>query len=312
MKQSDNLKSFPCPLCGNNNLQQIAKKGQFRLPCNVSICQTDGLVFLSPRWSKERYNDFYQNEYDSFYRPAILSKESEEAKYRNIKIICSKLENQNLLKSQESVLDIGAGMGWSLQWLKSNYSHFKTFAAIESSKKCIKNLTDVVGVSVISDDLDSNWKSSGFDLVIMRHVFEHVLNPVETLEKIRKNLSENGIVYIAVPDMMKPKGSLKNCWFRSVHTFYYSEATLVSIAAKANLEPIEIKSENSELWGVFKKSKENSKNPILNNVYKEQISIIKSHKKEAVIIDIRQKIVQMILSLGPKGAKSWLLNKYKN
>lgn len=310
MKKSEILESIPCPLCNNEKLQLISKKGQFGLPCNVSICPKDGLVFLCPRWSKERYNTFYQNEYDSYYRPAILSNESEEEKYRNIKIISARLEKHNLLQKRESVLDIGAGMGWSLNWLKLNYSHFNTFAAIESSKNCIANLTNVIGASVISDDIDANWESSGFNLVIMRHVFEHVLKPVETLKKIHENLSSNGIIYIAVPDMMNPKGSLKNYWFRSVHTFYYSEATLVSIAAKANLEPIEIKSENSELWGIFKKSQENKKNPILDNVYNKQISIINTHQKKAIIIDLKQKIIRVILSLLPKDIKSWLLNKY--
>lgn len=310
MDKDEVLETIRCPICGNEELERVSKNGQFGLPCYVSICPSDGLVFLSPRWSKERYMHFYQSEYDFYYRPSVLTTETDRQKYGNIKKICYRLENLNLIEEKKSVLDIGAGMGWSLQWLNLNYTHFQRLAAIESSKHCVANLQDVVGANVIANNVDDDWKSTGFDLVIMRHVLEHFMNPIETLNKVGENLSANGIVYIAVPDMMNPKGSLKNYWFRSVHTFYFSEKTLDSIVSTANLQLIEMKSENSELWGVFKKTTSPAQKQRGCNVYEKQIRIIKQHQRKAILLDAKYRVIQVFLHLLPRGMKSWLKNQY--
>ena len=309
MNKDEFLESICCPICGNGELHRVSEKGQFRLPCYVAICPSDGLVFLSPRWSKERYMHFYQSEYDSYYRPSVLTTETDSQKYVVVRKICSRLETLNLIEDRKSALDIGAGMGWSLQWLSRNYPGFQRLAAIESSGHCITNLQDVVGVSVIANDVDDDWKSTGYDLVIMRHVLEHFMNPIETLNKVAENLSENGIVYIAVPDMMNPKGSLRDDWFRSVHTFYFSETTLCSIASIANLQLIEIKSEESELWGVFEKSTKSAQNQSRRNIYEKQLRIIREHQRKTILLDARLTIMRILSHLLPSGIKSWVKNQ---
>lgn len=309
MNNNKSLEFTPCPICGNRNLKSITRKGQFGLPCFVSICQFDGLVFLSPRWSKERYKYFYEQEYDSYYRPNVLNAETDAHKYTGIKEISSRLESLNLLKRRKSVLDIGAGMGWSLQWLKQNYSNLCDFSAIESSKHCVENIKNVVGAKVISTDVDSPWSLSKFDLIIMRHVLEHFLNPIEALAKVKNNLSNDGVVYIAVPDMMNPKGSLKNYWFRSVHTFYFSEGSLCSIASKVNLSPLIIRSNSSELWGVFQKDDAYKSIDFSKyNSYKKQMKVIRRRKTLDVFINMKSTFKKILSILLPKKIELWLKN----
>jgi len=308
MKKSEIFEPIPCPICNNKDIELLSQKGQFGLLCFVSICPNDGLVFLRPRWSKERYISFYKNEFYSYYSPAELSDKVSESHYRRIKKICGRLEQLKLLQGKESVLDIGAGMGWSLKWLKDNYAHFKRFSAIESSTRCIANLKNVIGANIVSDDIDSQWQSTGFDLVIMRHVLEHFLHPVEALKKVGDNLSPHGIIYIAVPDMMNPKGSLKNSWFRSAHTFYFSLMTLTSIASKAHLSPVKITSENSELWGIFTKTSHAIQRIHITNVYDKQMEIIRLHQRKDIILNTYSTMKNLLL---PKKLRSWLKNQYR-
>jgi 2-polyprenyl-3-methyl-5-hydroxy-6-metoxy-1,4-benzoquinol methylase len=307
MDPNNFLESIPCPLCGNEKLDNISRQGQFGLPCYVSICPLDGFVFLSPRWTKKKYMHFYKEEYDSFYRPKECLSGIYTPEYKNIKIICHRLENLNLMDGRNSVLDVGAGMGWYLQWIKLNYNFFNEFSAIEASDNCIIHLQEVLEINLVSDDIDSDWQSTGFDLVIMRHVLEHTMNPVEALKRVAANLSEGGIIYMAVPDMMKPKGSLHD-WFRSVHTFYFSSESLVSIASLANLELITMHQEDSEIWAIFKKASVENGNVII-NVYEKQISIINAYKRWSFIRDARNKCIQVFLFLIPRKLKSWLKNK---
>ena len=298
------FEQVPCAICGNKNLHLLYKHGQFGLPCHVSICPSDGFVFLSPRWSKDRYKYFYENEYDSYYRSDIFSDQIDTSKYQNIQTICKRLEQTKFLRDITSVMDVGAGMGWSLEWLKSNYPQIKTFAAIESSAYCQEYLKSSVKADVLSDDIDSDWSSSGFDLVIMRHVLEHFLDPVKALKKIAASVNEKGIVYIAVPDMMNPKRSLTNYWFRIVHTYYFSEKTLAQIALLAGLQPVQIVSDTSELWGIFQKSENIEQRIYLSDVYEDQIKIIQYYKRKFLLVDVKYDILRLIARLLPQKVKT--------
>jgi hypothetical protein len=191
-------------------------------------------------------------------------------------------------------------MGRSLEWLKTHYSNFNRFLAIESSKYCINHLKNTIKAEVIASDIDSEWFKSDVELVIMRHVLEHFLNPAEALGKVHDCMSENGIVYIAVPDMMHPSRSLSHYWFRGVHVFYYSASTLVKVAAIANLTPITIKSENSELFGIFKKSQNGDiKAPDI-NIYNSQLKVIRQHKIKSIYFDIKYLFKKILSSFCKK------------
>jgi len=54
----ESLIDINCILCGNNRPENISKVGQYLFPTFVSICQNCGLVFLSPRWNKNKYKYF--------------------------------------------------------------------------------------------------------------------------------------------------------------------------------------------------------------------------------------------------------------
>jgi SAM-dependent methyltransferase len=270
-EQSSSFIEIPCPLCGTKNMRAISKTGQYRLPAHVSICANDGLVFLNPRWTEDKYQDFYRHEYDTYYRPTVLTNETDEQKYKTIKSILARVSAH--IEKAESVLDIGTGMGWSLQYLRLNYPNIKHFAAIESSEHCLQSLKEI-GVEVLASDVNQNWGKAHFDFVIMRHVLEHFLSPLHVLKKVCRSLTKNGIVYIAVPNMMKPAGSLKNYWFRAVHVFYFSETTLLEFAARAGLTPILVDASTAELWGVFRQTQPNDTKALFVNIYKKQQKVI--------------------------------------
>lgn len=296
MTPATEFENVPCPLCGNTQAKQLATTGQYGLPCRVAICPLDGMVYINSRWPKSRYDHFYQHEYDSYYRPAVLADEHDEKKYAKVKTLCSRLQHLELLEQRQSVLDIGAGMGWALQWLKSNYADFQRFYAIESSNHCVKNIKEVVGANVIATDVDAPWSDSNYDLVIMRHVLEHFMDPVEVLVKVRDKLSDTGIIYIAVPDMMHPRKSINNYWFRCVHTYYFSAATLRGIATKAGLKPIVIENSGSELWGVFQASDAVEAPSVDSDFYQQQRKVIQRQRLKSIYPDFKKAIKKIFSS----------------
>ena len=95
----------------------------------------------------------------------------------------------------------------------------------------------------ISSDVDSDWEegdSDKYDLVIMRHVLEHFLDPLAVMKKVRKVLSRDGLLYLAVPNNLKPTKNLEGRWFRVVHTYYFNRMSLYNLFALAQLEILEV------------------------------------------------------------------------
>ncbi len=78
---NNDFEFIACPICGGMDLKLLSKKGQFGLDCYVSICKNDGLVFLSPRWTKNRYEYYYKYKYYYDYRTKILGDEIKLKKY---------------------------------------------------------------------------------------------------------------------------------------------------------------------------------------------------------------------------------------
>ena len=61
----------------------------------------------------------------------------------------------------------------------------------------------------VDDELVKRY-SGMFDLIIMRHVVEHFLSPISELNWVNQLLVDNGLCYIAVPDMMNPRTKLRD------------------------------------------------------------------------------------------------------
>ena len=104
--------------------------------------------------------------------------------------------------------------------------------------------------------MDSDWEEEfyqAFELVIMRHVLEHSLAPVQWLQKVSRILKPDGLLYVAVPDMLHFQPPLWGSWFQIPHTYYFSQQTLFRTASLSALKPIYIEEaiEDGELWAIF-------------------------------------------------------------
>ncbi len=234
-----------CPICNSRDYETVSREGQHKIPLNVSICKGCGFAYLNPRWSKERYSRFYREEYDKFYRPNLGRENSVAAKeiFDRIKI---KLKNKK-------ILEIGSGSGYILDHLMKNSDDCKFFA-IEPSPDSVEILKEK-GIKVIQTDAGIKWKTKEkFDLIIMRHVLEHFNEPNFVLGESKRHLSENGMIYAAVPDLDNPVFPLTKEFFRVVHVSYFNRRSLEILCRKNMLEPIVAGKAPHEIYLMLRKS----------------------------------------------------------
>jgi len=122
-----------------------------------------------------------------------------------------------------SVLEIGPGNGHlAKNLIKKN--KIITYDTIETDNSLYENLK-TIGLKVF--DKFESLKNNNYDLIIASHVLEHIDNPDNFLQNIRKKLSKNGIVFLEVPclDYLYKKT-------HEPHLFFYEKKTLQNIIEK--------------------------------------------------------------------------------
>lgn len=279
-----------CHLCGESKkfipilLNGLPlKKGQFDYDVYPVICNC-GLVFLNPRWSSKTYGRFYEKYYDDLYRLELKPDYGIEGVIQHMEQVWERsrasLDNSDEI---QKILDIGCGSGHGLTYLKAQIPGVDIYG-IEASPECCRILEKEVGAVLVDNDVDGPWTGAykeKFDFIVMRHVVEHLLSPIETLSRLRTALAPGGLLYIAVPDMIHPRVILrdyKNWWeyyFRAVHPYYYCRETLFATLEAAGLYPQVWGEENEEVWCLAGTRKIERKKQA--DLFLEQMAVLKKY-----------------------------------
>lgn len=236
-----------CPVCGHSEEQPVCRGGHAGIPVSVAACRTCGLVLLSPRESKAAYTRFYETVYSRLYRTDL----DRDARKDTGPRVAAQIR-PHFADPPATILDIGAGSGSVLEACRRAWPGSRLFA-VEPDASCRRRLQDVVKADVVGDDVDTfDWGAheKRFDLVILRHVLEHTFDPVAVLRGIRRVLSDRGLVYVAVPNLLAapPDVRLRTWWFRYYHTFYFTEQTLRAVTARADLSVAAGGLYRAEMW----------------------------------------------------------------
>jgi len=129
-----------------------------------------------------------------------------------------------------SVLDVGCGAGDNAFILKQRGYKVTGITISEAEANLARAICDVVLVANIeTDDLSFPEK---FDVIILSHVCEHLVDPIASLNKLARLLKDDGRIVIAVPNMAYYKNRLrilKGDWsrdesgpFDKTHLQFYS------------------------------------------------------------------------------------------
>jgi len=274
---NNDFEEIKCAVCESRDNKTLFNGKNLNPSIYVAICKNCGLIYLNPRWKKEKYKHFYSNDYDNIHRDYLIKVDGKKSLQGRAVQISNRAGVDSNFKNY---LDIGAGEGSVLEFFGNKNSN-AVLSAIEPSEACHKILKDK-NIKLLSNDVDSDWhlgNENKFDFIILRHTLEHLLDPLSVLKKIKYVLSDNGLIYISVPNMMMPRSDnlLKKSWFIVSHTYYFSKSALLSLISRSGLKPVKIIDVDCELWGVFKKGEFEFRN--INNYWQQRLALFKHHFK---------------------------------
>lgn len=110
-------------------------------------------------------------------------------------------EIQPLLpKCPTRILEVGAGAGGTLKWLKTLYPKAET-TAVELNPDLRDELKQNVDMAVIGQIEETFAELKTYDLILLLDVLEHLPDSTATLRKLSKLLEPGGHVIVSVPNI---------------------------------------------------------------------------------------------------------------
>ncbi|MDZ8225840.1 MULTISPECIES: class I SAM-dependent methyltransferase [unclassified Nostoc] len=184
-----------CILCSSNNIVPHWNNAR---GYNVSKCLDCSFLFLNQIINKHELEDYYSQNY------FMASYAKDEKKLidvaRNPKIISEAKEYASLIKfyqpNAHNVGEIGCSWGYLLYNLQSFGYSAKGF---ELSKTTAEVGSKQLGIKIIPGFFEAQDKQ--FDVLILRHVLEHVPNPQDLLEKIYASIKKDGLFILEGPNL---------------------------------------------------------------------------------------------------------------
>lgn len=204
--------------------------------------------------------------YENSHTPGSVGKIWKQHHERFFKFI---LENSDGI---DRYLEIGGGFGSLWENFSTLDSQF-SYEIIEPSYQESSNPR----LKYIRGFYETQSFNEKYKCIIHSHVFEHVYNPIDFLKKIFKDLTDDGVQFISIPNM---RHWLKQGYTNTIcfeHTYYLDEFVLEYVLAKAGFSinkkvvdahSIFVKAVKSSDIGIIDINFEYSKDLFLDYIYK--------------------------------------------
>lgn len=228
--------SISC-LCGeyqDTQTEVLATIDRWRLPVRNVLCDSCGLVRIEPRHKFSIYESIYKNIYWELSHGA---KDLTEKRFlfsvKRAKSFADHLIN-NYKFAGKKILEIGASYGAGLYRLKDE--DCKKLVGYDYDKEFLKKGREYTGLDLRYGGVDEALiHKDKYDLVILRHVFEHFLKPGRELGSLSELLEEDGMLFIEVPGVFNVRFWYDDLleYFDFFHPYSYTLSTLKNEMSKS-------------------------------------------------------------------------------
>ncbi len=187
------FKSCPCPICTYNVSEVLYEYRTADGSWPFYLCSSCGFAFIRPMPIDSLHERSMESIEDAELFSPLFRKMHE-------KLILNREEHSLLSISGDhklKLLDIGCGSGWTTE-----YWCFKGFdvEAVEPSKARCDFARSKYRFNIHNCFVEDLKLENSYDVVVMRHILEHLEDPVRILNSVNYLLKKDGLVLIVVPN----------------------------------------------------------------------------------------------------------------
>lgn len=185
-----------CPLCNGRDFRKKFVKDGF----DFVSCASCGMVYVRNLLIDNVHT--HDDLHGSNVPPEgtkIEHFQSYGDKYHRAKRIERLVESHFLGRKDISLLDIGCGVGYFLQFMKSRgYENVRGLDVNSKSIRYLKSIGIDADVGFVEDQVCADYQ---FDAIVVDQVLEHVEDPNSILKKCHRILKPGGIIWLSTPNI---------------------------------------------------------------------------------------------------------------
>ncbi len=236
------FESEACCICGDPEADTLATKDRYGLYMPVVLCKGCGLIYTNPRMNQEAYARFYNSEYRPLYggtaSPTEAFFEEQYAHGRRIFAYLTAHCRFSRPLHELRVLEVGCGAGGILKYFQERGCRVK---GIDLGEAYVRFGRDRYGLDLSVGTLADCAIDEAPDCILYSHVLEHILDPNQELQRIRRLLPARGLLYIELPGVKNLMHSYRMDFLRllqNAHTYHFTRTTLAHLLGRNGFEMI--------------------------------------------------------------------------
>jgi len=228
-----------CPICSHSEIVLISEKDRTGLPVNNYICEGCGVIFKNPVLNKQAAVFHYQNISALLRGKKLDSLSIEQLFYERVERFGRPryqfvLSNISKIEKTEPIVEVGCYDGANLlPWKEAGYQTIGI--DIDTSSFSVgrsKGLELIEGT--LETLLSMNLRSA--KLLILSHVIEHLTDPRDDLDKIRRIIAPDGFLFIELPGIRGNSGMNLLSFMDVEHNFSFDLYSLTRLLAMCHFE----------------------------------------------------------------------------
>jgi len=215
-----------CVLCGSPRSISVLAGVRYASEAEVRRCADCGLVFPRPRPTAEELADYYAEPYRKEYNePPMLERyraDLDEARAR-VRLLLP------LLRPDSRLIEIGSGSGAFLEAVRP---YVGEVTGVEPDAPSRDWIAGKLGLPAVDKVAALSRQGKTCDTMVLFHVLEHVLHPVEFLRSLSPLLEKRGRLVVEVPNVgdalvaVYAVPAYLSFYYQKAHLYYFSKVTL--------------------------------------------------------------------------------------
>ena len=301
-------------LCKSDKSKIVSERDRRGSPLTTKVCLSCGLLFSSPIPTDEELAHYYTKNYRLDYKGA--RQPARRNILRNFRRAAGQLRQYaDIWKGSGRVLEIGAGGGEFL-FLLSQLGF--DVQGIEPDPAYAAFCRNEYQINVEAQSLQTSlFAPRSFNRIRFHHVLEHLNDPVKSLSIIADWLTDDGLLWIEVPNaeyMAKSKKPLRRSHFHVAHIFNFTPYTLRAAAGLAGLTECPITRTRclDQTYGFFQRDSKQPCSVIANSEHANKVirSLEGAHPTSGRLAGQRAASMKLFKKLFQTLEERWSVRKF--